>query len=322
MKTKGGSVLDDQTGKREMVVTIDRRLFYALGLVVAFGIAVGGGFLVARRSALPGDVAATVPGPGGSVEADATAAVVAAQQTAAAAFGGNPDTVNVVPNPIPPEITTPDPNATPDPLSTLDPTLGGAGGKVATFEIPQDATTQAELAARYKTGEVLANVEDPNVMNPDYAPLRAETVSKPIKGPRLAITDLNLRNTYDFGTIAMDQSVKHTFKARNVGTENLVISQVYTGCGCTTMSVAGKAVSGDGKLDPLITLRPGAETDFTIEYDASRENREGAVSKYVQIFTNDPDNTIFDATNPNSHETRFRIVVEPTFKSATVTPTP
>jgi len=312
----------DKPGDREIVVSVDRRLLYVLGLVAAFVIAVGAGmFVTSRRAATQGSVPAVAPA--GDVAADAGALPdlrideASARATAEALGLG---TVNIVDNSVERVVTTPDPAVAAD-----DPGAG-FGGTVtpeSVFDIPQDPTSQAMIAERYKTGEVLSNLNDPNVMNTDYAPLRLETVSKPLDGPRLAISDLSLTNTYNFGVLAMDEKRAHAFTAKNVGTEDLIISRVYTGCGCTATTIGEQVIPPDGVLPAPLTLGPNESIDFSVEYDAARENRAGAVAKYIQIFTNDPTNLRFDDNDPLTHETRFRIVVEPQwFTSGTATAAP
>jgi len=320
--------------EREVVISLDKRLLYGVGLLVAFAIAVGGGYMATNRSA-PADTAAVAP-------ASATEAPVSGgdpvlpefdeevvRATAAAAMGVedaskiqvvDPDAVRQVTaepgsdyafSNVPEDQEaaklriTPGSDLERDLLERPDTTV---------IEYPDDPAAQAEREAAYKPADVLANLEDPNVMDPQYSPIRLETISKPQQGPVLAISDLNLRNTYDFGKVAPDAKVSHTFIAKNVGDEDLKISRLYTGCGCTATTIGDLIVPPDGFLASVITLAPGETVDFTVEFDAAAEGRVGAMSKYVQIFTNDPNKVMFDETEPLSHETRFRLVVEPTYE--------
>ena len=50
--------------------------------------------------------------------------------------------------------------------------------------------------------EVLAEFEDPNVTNSDFAPVRVEDVDSPLDGPRLGISGLNTIYTYNFDKVA------------------------------------------------------------------------------------------------------------------------
>jgi hypothetical protein len=324
--------------KKEVVITVDRRLLYVVGLIAAFGIALAAGMAVTKRGPGQGaqvpEAAATVDqaGAGQQVGAEPVIQVdeAAARATAAAAMGADPEKVVVVdPNIMKPaspeevpgsgsqdEILVPSDQdaarARITPVSPLQEELLKTPD-VTVIEYPDDPTAQAEQALRYKDNEVLSNLEDPNVSDPQYSPLRLETISKPQRGPRLAISDLNLRNTYNFGKIAPDARVSHAFIAKNVGDEDLMISRIYTGCGCTATTVGDEVIPPDGFLKEVITLKPGESIEFVVEFDAAAEGRVGAMSKYVQIFTNDPTKAVFDDDEPLSHETRFRLVVEPSY---------
>jgi hypothetical protein len=243
----------------------------------------------------------------------------AAARAAAQALGLPTTVVIVTPNVAEIVRGTPVPGSEPGSIRFLDPDeramvtpVDDLHGELLTdegatvFEVNPDPE-------RYKQHDVLANTVDPNVDNSEFRPLRLETVSKPVNGPRLAISDLNLNYTYDFGRIGMTDRVSHAFTARNVGTEDLVISRVYTGCGCTATTIGGAPIPPDGVLPQPLTLRPGEEIAFTVEFDARAEGRSGAMAKYVQIFSNDPSYTRFADDDPRSHETRFRIVVEPQY---------
>ena len=43
-----------------------------------------------------------------------------------------------------------------------------------------------------------------------------------------------IKKTWDFGNITQGETVTHTFYFKNTGTQNLLIKNVETGCGCTT----------------------------------------------------------------------------------------
>jgi hypothetical protein len=137
-------------------------------------------------------------------------------------------------------------------------------------------------------------------------------VSGEITGPRLAIADLNENNTYNFGTVPIDEPASHDFTAENVGDEPLRISRIYSACGCTAMSVGDYIIDPSGFIveGPMV-LQPGEAFEFRVEFDPRAEGVRGSQAKYVQIFSNDPTWAVFDQTDPDSHETRFRIVVDP-----------
>jgi hypothetical protein len=321
--------------EKEIVISLDKRVLYVLGLLVAFAVAVGGGYMATRQSP---ETAAQLPAqqeeaavPQAPLEPDIPQIDEDIVRATAAAAMGITDTskVTIVDSDAVRFVETPVANAPgsgasfPDdqaaakarvtPRSDLERDLL-ENPDTTIFEYDMDPTAVAARELAYKPGDVLANLEDPNVMNPDYTAVRLETITRPQSGPVLAISDLTLRNTYDYGKIAPDARVSHVFTAKNVGDEDLKIGRVYTGCGCTATTIGDVIIPPDGFLVEVITLAPGVTVEFSVEFDAGAEARVGAMSKYVQIFTNDPTKSMFDEEDPLSHETRFRLVVEPTYE--------
>ncbi len=323
--------------EKELVISLDRRLFIGLGILVVFGGAVAFGMWSARGGGSP-STATTASN--GSVSAPMAPAVATAQMEAELkSLNLNPDTTTIIGQgggaemqPLDPNQVQPPSNAgammnapeTTDgsrdiiqPNANADVPEGMAelGGEA--FEVNQDPNRPNTENWDH---EVLANFEDPNVTNQDYAPVRTEDVEgQQLDGPRLGISDLNTINTYDFGLAPMTEPVSHNFLATNVGDEDLLISRVYTGCGCTAtrlanvvLDAAGWVVDDSGEQAPFV-LAPGESAEFTVEFDPRAEGKPGAMSKYIQIFSNDPTKVAFDSADPNSHETRFRIVVEPSY---------
>ena len=79
-------------------------------------------------------------------------------------------------------------------------------------------------------------------------------------------------NFYDFGTIAQGEKVSHTFKFRNIGSGQLVITDVTTSCGCTASKYS---------LEPVA---PGAEGIVEVIFDSY--GREGRQMKKISVWTN------------------------------------
>jgi hypothetical protein len=118
--------------------------------------------------------------------------------------------------------------------------------------------------------------------------------------PRITISDLNDKGTFDWGDIPADQTVEHTFKLTNTGNADLVITQVYASCGCTIPSIAGRELGEKGEINPPLVIAPGESHDLTVTYDPTVLKDEGSVVKYIQIFSNDPAGT--------QGEVRFRLI--------------
>jgi len=81
---------------------------------------------------------------------------------------------------------------------------------------------------------------------------------------------------YDFGNVLSGPSVKHTFKVKNAGASDLVISRVQTSCGCTAAAPSKKL------------LKPGEEADIAVTFDTRFE--KGHSERVITVFSNDPQN--------------------------------
>ena len=321
--------------EKEVIVTLDKRLLYVVG-ALALVLALAGGMWFARRGAAPTETV-QAPAPAGQPEVIGNLPEDVARATAMAL--GLPTGVAIVQSVTRTLQTAPPPAAgTPDPFATAraqsaaatagamaavpsgNATLDAARAMGAQeIPIPTDYVSKAEDW----THDVLANFPDAN-LTADIVPERTEYVREPLKGARIAVAELNDLYTYDFGVVPLDRTTTKAFTAANVGDADLTISRVYTGCGCTALTMGNQTIDGSGFLNPAIVLKPGDEVPFTVEFDPRAEGKTGAQSKFVQIFSNDTTRTLFDAKDPNSYEVRFRFVVEPRGKlgAATATPAP
>jgi len=92
---------------------------------------------------------------------------------------------------------------------------------------------------------------------------------------------------HHFGEIIQGQKVKHTFKFKNTGVGDLIISDVQTSCGCTVP---------DYPKDPI---PPGESGEIVVEFNS--ENKQGEISKTISIFAN---------TIPNETELRIKAFIK------------
>lgn len=302
--------------EKEIVVSIDRRLVLGVGITVLVVGALSAGIWMARNRAGGGAATAALP----PVDPAAAAARATQQVVDAMRAAGLPTGAVVVP----PSFQTVEPVATAAPGGDAGNPYIVVGG-TPTFQSPAQATMAAGLGGtgvQFNEGrpdasswshDVLANFEDPNVTKKEYAPAHPDAITAPVSGPRLGIRGLNLINTFDYGKVPMDVPASHDFTMVNVGDQDLVVSRVYTGCGCTATRLGDVYLDNAGFLPEPMVLKPGEERDFTIEFDPRAEGKPGAQAKFIQIFSNDPSKTQFAPDDPNSHETRFRIVVEPAY---------
>jgi len=98
--------------------------------------------------------------------------------------------------------------------------------------------------------------------------LTASTLSFADKGPRISFTT----DHHDFGNVLQGKTVEYTFRFENKGTEDLLIKEVTTSCGCTAALVSSN------------TVKPGENGEITVSYDS--QGRAGAVSRTITVVSN------------------------------------
>ncbi len=91
-------------------------------------------------------------------------------------------------------------------------------------------------------------------------------------GPAIACAE----PTWEFGTIAEGEVVRHVFAIRNTGGEVLKIESARGSCGCTATVVSATEIP------------PGGEG--RIEVAVNTQGRRGALEKSVVVVSNDPKN--------------------------------
>ena len=309
--------------EKEVVVTVDRRLLWGVGVITVFGLALGIGMLSSRRGT--SNVAPTTAGvPAGSSEVGGLGSQIErAEMLAADAAEHMGEGVSVVPSGSYMFNESEQPAPQPLPNSSLPGNLPDSGipsefeglledGQGS--EIPLDEISN-RVASTWDAS-TLATLGDPNVTDTDYSPYRVEDFeTKGLDGgARLAIGSLNSVYTYNFGSIPIDQPVQKEFEMRNIGDQDLTISRVYSGCGCTAPRIGTMIIDSAGFLPQTLTLAPGESVDFTVEFDPRLAKETGAQAKWLQIYSNDTSKAVFDDLEPEfTHETRFRIVMQPTY---------
>ena len=313
--------------EKEVVLTFDTRLLFGLLMVILFVVALGGG-VVYNRMRNAGNEAAANPAAAGAQPVGAPGNVDMNQARADANALGLPASAQIITNTIrevvetvvPPDqgkLGAPIPGAKITPVDPQQAKLLKDNPAALGLNIPP---TRTVADASLWEHDVLANFEDPNVTDAKYAPMRTEDVKAPLKGARIGISDLNHLNTYDFGYVTMSKPTSHDFEVKNVGDADLIIGRIYSGCGCTAthlgnvaLDSAGWVVGADGKTKQPYHMKPGQSERFTVQFDPRSENKEGSRAKFIQIFSNDVTRSIYDEADQNSHEIRFRIVVQPKF---------
>jgi hypothetical protein len=89
------------------------------------------------------------------------------------------------------------------------------------------------------------------------------------KGPRISIEP----ESFDFGRTVQNKTLEKEFTIRNFGSEDLVIENVSTTCGCTVASGYAK------------TVKPGGKTPLTVRLETRAYT--GHLTRSVMVRSND-----------------------------------
>ena len=113
-------------------------------------------------------------------------------------------------------------------------------------------------------------------LNPDLVnnPISATSADTSKKLPIFKFAE----EAFDFGRIKEGQKVHHTFKFKNVGNADLIISNAHGSCGCTIPEYSSKPVPPNGEGE--------------IELTFNSTGKAGANHKTVTLMAN---------TMPNTH---------------------
>ena len=82
---------------------------------------------------------------------------------------------------------------------------------------------------------------------------------------------------HDFGRISDGEKVSYTFKFKNSGKSDLIISDAKATCGCTVADY------------PKTPIKPGAESGITVTFNS--EGKKGIQNKSVTLVANTQPNT-------------------------------
>lgn len=91
--------------------------------------------------------------------------------------------------------------------------------------------------------------------------------TKKSKAPEITFTALE----YDYGTIFVGEDGTCEFKFKNTGKEPLVLSNVYSSCGCTVPTW------------PKEAIMPGKTATIGVKYDTKRI---GVINKKITVISN------------------------------------
>lgn len=105
-----------------------------------------------------------------------------------------------------------------------------------------------------------------------------ENNKKATEKPRISFAE----NRYDFGKIYIGESLKHGFKFKNIGSDELIIKNVKSSCGCTAALVSKDRLLNNEEGEVEIKFNPGSFV--------------GKVTKSVVVNSNDPENPQYKLT--------------------------
>lgn len=111
------------------------------------------------------------------------------------------------------------------------------------------------------------------------------------------VIDIN-PESYEFGFVSQNNgAVSTTMTITNTGTENLILNNMDTSCGCTSASIVddGKegprfsmAMHGTNPAEWQQVVAPGESVELKVYYDPNvHKNLHGTVTRSVFIYSND-----------------------------------
>lgn len=115
------------------------------------------------------------------------------------------------------------------------------------------------------------NTKDTDVTTDDiHYPATAEGMSKKELKKMPVITFE--KTTHDFGKVIQGEKLSYTFKFKNTGKSNLVITKAEASCGCTT------------SIPPKAPIKPGETGEIKVSFDS--KTKKGEVKQLVVVSAN------------------------------------
>jgi hypothetical protein len=181
-------------------------------------------------------------------------------------------------------------------------------------QVPAPGTAPSPLApSPLPVQAAPLELHSPDVHSPDdghgHAPAGASAIAPPApqSGPAPRIDWLD--GEKDFGELIQGQTADHTFRLKNGGEGDLIVSQIKPSCGCT--HAATSVLDDGGNRTPYslgAAIRPGQEFEVAIHFNTQgkRDQAHGQVS----LYSNDP-RTVLNLTFKANVKTFLS--VEPTY---------
>jgi len=136
------------------------------------------------------------------------------------------------------------------------------------FILPSIVMIAILIAVSCKNGNQ-SNIPGDVVKNPNTADGRGDTSSL----PRFQFAE----ELHDFGKIIQGEKVSYSFKFKNVGKSDLVITDAHGSCGCTIADYPKTPIAANG--------------EGTIDVKFNTEGKKGFQAKTVTLIANTQPNT-------------------------------
>jgi hypothetical protein len=133
--------------------------------------------------------------------------------------------------------------------------------------------TVVTLLAMGGCGKLSSNEKKVTAIQPGS---NAELISNPTTAD--AIDTINVakiqfyETTFNFGKVKQGETVRHTFKFKNIGKVPLIITDTYANCGCTVAEF------------PKTPIKPGEESEITGIFDT--KDKYGGQDKFLNVMAN------------------------------------
>jgi len=95
-----------------------------------------------------------------------------------------------------------------------------------------------------------------------------------------------IEGSHDFGRINQGEKVSYSFRFKNTGKSDLIISDVRTSCGCTVSEY------------PKTPVKPGTENFIQVTFNS--QGKVGAQNKIITVIAN---------TQPNTQELSIKALI-------------
>ncbi len=138
--------------------------------------------------------------------------------------------------------------------------------------IPPVSTTVDSVALRAVADSLAQLAEAEAAVKAEAAAKKEKAKKKEAKKPRKRSAISFTQKSHNYGVIMEGDKVEHTFKFKNTGKADLLITNVKASCGCTQPSY------------PFIPIAPGEEGKIDVVFDS--KGKLGRQKNLITVVTN------------------------------------